>query len=203
MDRPDDQSLLRRASDHRRERKRLGTGQRDRYGQALARGRNRRGGRDAHYPFGKYAVYPGGNFETHLRPFTEGAFRLEGKTASCGAIMPYYSVSWRQDKTSNENVGNSYNTYLIRDLLIGACHYQGVICTDWGIIYDKTPRVGMYVRGGKCHGVEGWTQEERILRLMMNGVNQFGGYDDYEKVEAAYQLGCGRYGRETWRKNCG
>ncbi len=155
------------------------------------------GGRDAHYPFGKYAVYPGGNFESHLRPFTEGAFRLDGKTACCAAIMPYYTVSWQQDKTNHENVGNSYNTYLIRDLLLGTCRYQGVICTDWGIIYDKTPHVGMYVRGGKCHGVEGWTQEERILRLMLNGVNQFGGYDDYEKVETANRLGCERYGWET------
>ena len=161
------------------------------------RGGTGEGGRDAHYPFGKYAVYPGGHFETHLRPFTEGAFRLEGKTACCAAVMPYYSVSWDQDQTNHENVGNSYNTYLIRDLLIGSCGYQGVICTDWGIVYDPTPHVGMYVRGGKCHGVETWPLEERILRLMMNGVDQFGGYDDIDRVEAAYQLGCQRYGQHA------
>lgn len=38
------------------------------------------GGRDAHYAYGKYAVYPGENFAEHLRPFTEGAFSLGGKT---------------------------------------------------------------------------------------------------------------------------
>ena len=34
------------------------------------------GGRDAHYPFGKYAVYPGNNFETHLLPFINGAMTV-------------------------------------------------------------------------------------------------------------------------------
>jgi beta-glucosidase len=32
------------------------------------------GGRDGHFAYGKFAVYPGNNFETHLKPFTEGAF---------------------------------------------------------------------------------------------------------------------------------
>lgn len=30
------------------------------------------GGRDAHYAYGKYAVYPGGNFDEHLKPFARG-----------------------------------------------------------------------------------------------------------------------------------
>ena len=38
------------------------------------------GGRDAHYSYGKYTVYPGANFEEHLFPFLEGAFKLKGKT---------------------------------------------------------------------------------------------------------------------------
>ena len=154
------------------------------------------GGRDAHYPFGKYAVYPGGRFQTHLRSFLEGAMSLDGKTKSCAAIMPYYSVSWDQDAVNHENVGDSYNTYLIRDLLIGKYGYEGVICTDWAIIQDKTPHIGVYVRGGKCHGTEAWTEEERILRLIMNGVNQFGGYDCLDKAIAAYEMGCGRYGQQ-------
>lgn len=154
------------------------------------------GGRDAHYPFGKYAVYPGGNFAEHLRPFLEGAFQLPGKTGSCAAIMPYYTISWQQDTKNHENVGNSYSEYLIRDLLIEKNGYQGVICTDWGIVFDQTPHVGVYVRGGKCHGVEHLSQEERILKLICNGVNQFGGLDDREKVDFAYEIGCERYGRE-------
>ena len=36
------------------------------------------GGRDAHFAYGKYAVYPGKNFEMHQKPFVEGAFKLHG-----------------------------------------------------------------------------------------------------------------------------
>lgn len=155
------------------------------------------GGRDAHYPFGKYAVFPGNNLAGHLRPFTEGAMKLPGPTKSCAAIMPYYTISWEQDVKNHENVGNSYSEYLIRDLLIEQYGYEGVICTDWGIVRDKTPHVGMYVLGGKCHGVEELPAEERILKLLRNGVNQFGGLDEREKVDLAYRIGCERYGKEA------
>ena len=73
------------------------------------------GGRDAHYAYGKYAVYPGGNFEEHLKPFTEGAFRLTGKTGKASAVMPYYTISQGVDQENGENVGNSYNQFLIGD----------------------------------------------------------------------------------------
>ena len=158
------------------------------------------GGRDAHYPFGKYAVYPGGNFAEHLRPFLEGAFQLPGKTGSCAAVMPYYTISWNQDVKKHENVGNAYSEYLIRDLLIEKYSYDGLICTDWGITRDKTPHIGMYVLGGKCHGVEHLTQEQRILKLMRCGVNQFGGLDSREKVDEAYHLGCKEYGSEEMNR---
>jgi beta-glucosidase len=154
------------------------------------------GGRDAHYPFGKYAVYPGNRFETHLRPFTEGAFRLEKGTGSVGAIMPYYTVSWGQDKKDGKNVGNSFSTYIIKDLLLGTYQYDGVICTDWDIISDKRPHVGMYVMGGKCYGVEELSIPQRVLLLIENGVNQIGGLDDRSVVDAALELGRQQYSQE-------
>lgn len=33
-------------------------------------------------------------------------------------------------KKYNENVGNSYNTYLIQDLLRGEPGYEGVVCNE-------------------------------------------------------------------------
>jgi beta-glucosidase len=45
-------------------------------------------GRDAHFAYGKFAVYPGNNLETQMKTFTEGAFRLEGKTKKAAAVMP-------------------------------------------------------------------------------------------------------------------
>ena len=71
------------------------------------------GGRDAHYNYGKYAVYPGGAFETHLKPFTEGAFKLNGATVMASAVMPYYTISTGIDP-SGKNVGNSFSKYIIR-----------------------------------------------------------------------------------------
>lgn len=55
------------------------------------------GGRDAHYNYGKYAVYPGNNLADHLQPFVEGAFKLDGPTKTTGAIMPYYTISYGID----------------------------------------------------------------------------------------------------------
>ena len=154
-------------------------------------------GRDAHYPFGKYAVYPGSNFEEHLKPFLNGAMKLEGKTQKCAAIMPYYNIPWNQDQVHGENVGNAYSEYIIKDLLIEKYGYDGVICTDWNIAQDKTPEIGMYVMGGKCHGVEGLSEEERFLKLMINGVNQFGGIDTAEYVKKAYERGCKKFERRS------
>ena len=91
------------------------------------------GGRDAHFSYGKYAVYPGENFEEHLKPFTEGAFRLDGKTEQASSVMPYYTISYGIDKKYGENVGNSYSKYIVQELLRDTCGYDGVVCTDWGI----------------------------------------------------------------------
>ena len=94
------------------------------------------GGRDAHFNYGKFAVYPGNNFQTHLKAFTEGAFQLEGGTGKASAVMPYYTISYGVDP-SGKNVGNSYNKYIISDLLRGEFGYDGVVCTDWNITYDN------------------------------------------------------------------
>ena len=149
------------------------------------------GGRDAHYAFGEYAVYPGNNFAEHLKPFTEGAFHLNGPTSQAACVMPYYTVSVGQ----GEAVGNSYNTYLIRDLLRGQYGYQGVVCTDWGIMEDPLPDLDTF--GPRAYGMQDLTETERYLRVIMNGVDQFGGPLKSEKIREAFRLGCERYGEEA------
>lgn len=79
------------------------------------------GGRDAHYAYGKYAVYPGGSFDEHLKPFTQGAFALPGKTGRASAVMPYYTISYGADRENGENVGNSYSRYLTHMPLRTSC----------------------------------------------------------------------------------
>jgi beta-glucosidase len=155
-------------------------------------------GRDAHYGFGKYAVYPGNNFEAHMIPFTEGAFKLNGATRMASAVMPYYTISFGQDTQNKENVANSYNTYIINDLLRQKYHYDGVVCTDWGITGDQTS-VDQFMTG-KPWGVESLTVVQRHYKVLMAGVDQFGGNNDAAPVIEAYELGVKEHGEEMMRQ---
>lgn len=155
-------------------------------------------GRDAHYAFGKYAVYPGGNFEEHKKPFTEGAFQLDGPTAKAAAVMPYYTISWNQDQKYGENVGNSFSKYIIHDLLRQGENYDGVVCTDWGVTHDPSPDLGAF--GSRDHGVEHLSEAEKHLKILENGVDMFGGNSAMAPVVEAYRLGCDKYGEDAMRK---
>ncbi len=44
------------------------------------------GGREAHSKYGKYAVYPGGQFNTQLIPFVDGGLKLTGKFEPQGLL---------------------------------------------------------------------------------------------------------------------
>lgn len=154
-------------------------------------------GRDAHYSYGKYAVYPGNNLADNLIPFTEGAMKLEGGTKMASAVMPYYTISYNQDTKNNENVGNSYSSYLITDLLRGKYAYDGVACTDWGVTKDE-PAVDSF--GTTPWGVEKLTVSERHFKAIMAGMDQFGGNNDKGPVVEAYEMGVKEYGEDFMRK---
>ena len=156
------------------------------------------GGRDAHYGFGKYAVYPGNNFDQLMIPFTEGAFKLNGKTSTVAAIMPYYTISYNQDVKNHENVGNNYSSYIIGDLLRDKYHFNGVVCTDWNVTHDEAG-IDQF-RGGKCWGVENLSVAERHYKVLMAGVDQFGGNNDLKPVMEAYQIGVKEHGEEFMHK---
>ena len=154
------------------------------------------GGRDAHYNYGKYAVYPGGAFETHLRPFTEGAFKLAGPTVKASAVMPYYTISTGIDP-SGKNVGNSFSKYIITDLLREKYGYDGVVCTDWNITYNNA---GIDKFDGKCWGVEEMTVAQRHYECLKAGVDQFGGNNDKGPVLEAYAMWVEEFGKESAEK---
>lgn len=156
------------------------------------------GGRDAHYPFGKFAVYPGNHAKDHEKPFTKGALKLNGPTGCVSAIMPYYTVSWGLDKVNGKNVGNSYSHYLIHDLLRGKYQYDGIVCTDWGITQDPLPEIDSF--SSRCYGVEDLTVAQRHLLAIENGVDQFGGNSEITPILHAYKLGCEKYGEAVMRE---
>ena len=142
------------------------------------------GGRDGHYGYGKYAVYPGDNLDEHVKAFTEGAFKLNNGTGYATAVMPYYTISYDQTPDGT-NVGNSYNKYIITDLLREKYGYDGVVCTDWMITADAKNDAAFT---GKCWGVEDLTVDERHYMVLQAGVDQFGGNNDKDPVIAAYNM---------------
>ena len=156
------------------------------------------GGRDAHFAYGKFAVYPGNNFQMHLRTFTEGAFKLNGSTKKAAAVMPYYTISYNQDTKNGENVGNGYSKYLVTDLLRNKYGYDGVVCTDWLVTANEGPKPDMFM--GKSWGTEKLSVAERHYKVLMAGVDQFGGNNDAKPVLEAYAMGVKEYGEAFMRK---
>lgn len=130
----------------------------------FAGGGPQREGLDPHFPFQKGQIYPGHNFKYHLIPF-EAAF-----AAHTAAIMPYYGVPMGQTK---EDVGFSYNKAMITDLLRHHYHYDGVVCTDWGLVTDA--HLGPVVWPARAWGVENLDIPARVQKIIDAGVDQFGG----------------------------
>jgi beta-glucosidase len=118
-------------------------------------------GWDAHFASGKGQVYPGNNFDYHLIPFTEGAF--PAKTAS---IMPYYGIPKGQ---TSEDVGFAYNKDIITGLLRDSLGFNGVVCTDWGIVTD------MAIKEAAAWGVEHLSEKERVKKIFDAGCDMIGG----------------------------
>ncbi len=121
-------------------------------------------GLDPHFPFQKGQVYPGNNFRYHLIPFKAAI------AVHTAAIMPYYGVPMN---ITSENVAMSFNKDIITGWLRDSLHYDGVVCTDWGLINDS--KMGNVVWPARAWGVENLTPEERILKAINAGVDQFGG----------------------------
>ena len=88
-------------------------------------------GEDPHFPYGREQVYPGGNFDYHLIPF-EAAL-----AAGTAQIMPYYGMPVG---TALEEVGFGFNRGVITALLRERYGFDGVVCTDWGLLNDTSDR---------------------------------------------------------------
>ncbi len=156
-------------------------------------------GLDAHNPWGKEQIYPGGQFAYHLVPF-EGAFE-----ARVAAVMPYYAMplGLTQDGQPVEEVGFGFNRQIITDLLRGHFKFDGVVLSDWGIVNDCDSRCEQgltqdevnagvspwTVPFGMSWGVEKLTKAERYAKAIDAGVDQFGGVEDPAPLLAAVQSG--------------
>ena len=122
-------------------------------------------GEDPHFAYGKDQVYPGGMFEYHMRVF-EAAFE-----AGTAQIMPYYG---RPVGTPLEEVGFGFNREVVTGLLRERYDFDGVVCTDWGLVTDM-PLPDGSVFAAKCWGVEELGVEERLVKIVEAGCDQLGG----------------------------
>ncbi len=121
-------------------------------------------GEDPHFPYGREQVYPGGQFELHLKPF-EAAFE-----AGARQIMPYYGMPVG---TEYEEVGFGFNKSVITGLLRERFGFDGLVCTDWGLITDAS--IMGDVHPARAWGVEDLTPKQRVKKVLDAGADQFGG----------------------------
>ena len=126
-------------------------------------------GEDPHFPYGREQVYPGGKFEEHLLPFRDAI------KAGTSAIMPYYGmpVGLEREGQPIEEVGFGFNRQIITGLLREELGYDGVVCTDWGLLH-ASEAFGMTLPA-RAWGVEHLSVEERMIKVLDAGCDQFGG----------------------------
>ena len=75
--------------------------------------------------------------------------------------------------TEYEEVGFSFNRSVITGLLREQLGFDGIVCTDWGLVIDA-PEPGP-LSAARAWGVEHLSADERLLKLLEAGVDQFGG----------------------------
>ena len=118
-------------------------------------------GLDPHLYSGRNQVYPGDNFNYHLKPFKAAIDN------GLKVIMPYYGIPVDQTR---ENVAMAYNKDILTNLLRKKMGFEGVICTDWGII------------SGRHWGVDELSIKERYKKSILAGVDQYGGESSPEYI---------------------
>ncbi|GAA2472022.1 glycoside hydrolase family 3 protein [Terrabacter carboxydivorans] len=131
-------------------------------------------GEDAHFPYGREQVYPGGRFADHLKPFPP---IIEAGTAG---IMPYYGmpVDLVVDGVEIEPIGFGYNKQVVTGLLREKLGYDGVVVTDWELVNDN--HVGDQVLPARAWGVEHLDPHGRMELILEAGADQFGGEECVE-----------------------
>ena len=128
-------------------------------------------GEDPHFAYGREQVYPGGQIEYHLKPFRAAI------AAGTSQIMPYYGMPVGTDW---EEVGFAFSHGVITDLLRNELGYDGIVCTDWGLISDSV--IMDQPMPARAWGVEHLSELDRAEKIIDAGCDQFGGESRPELV---------------------
>jgi beta-glucosidase len=88
---------------------------------------------------------------------------------------------------TDENVGMAYNRAIITGLLREKYSYDGVVCSDWGLVTDLvTPD---FTWPARAWGVEHLSGVERVAKLLNAGVDMLGGESCPAYLVEAVQAG--------------
>lgn len=148
-------------------------------------------GFDGHNYYGRYARFPGGRFDDHVKPFL-GAF-----AAGVVGVMPTYDIldGLKIDGTPVEPVGAGFNKQLLAEQLRGKYKFRGLVLSDWAITQDCAdacmtgqPRQAPF-QIAMPWGVESLTKAQRFAKGMNAGIDQFGGVDDGQPFVDAVKAG--------------
>jgi beta-glucosidase len=121
-------------------------------------------GEDPHFSYGREQVYPGGMFELHLRPF------IAAIEAGGSQLMPYYGMPVGTDY---EEVGFGFSRRVITELLRDHLGFDGIVCTDWGLLTDGTFLGEPFP--ARAWGVEHLDVPDRLSMVIDAGCDQIGG----------------------------
>jgi beta-glucosidase-like glycosyl hydrolase len=135
-------------------------------------------GEDSHFDYGKDQAYPAGYFDYHLEPF-KNAIR-----AGTRQMMPYYS---KAVNTKYEEVAFAFNKSIVHGLLRQQLGFQGIVCTDWGVISDAVI-MGQNMPA-RAWGCEHLSDLEKVIKVLDAGCDQFGGEWRPELVVEAVRKG--------------
>lgn len=107
--------------------------------------------------------------------------RLPLRTAR---LLPYYGMPIG---TQYEEVGFGFNYGVIARLLRKHYGFDGVVCTDWGLLTDKS--IAGRTMFARAWGVEHLSRLERAKKALDAGVDQFGGEECPELIVELVQSG--------------
>jgi beta-glucosidase len=151
-------------------------------------------GFDGHNSYGRYAVFPAGQFDLHVKPFDQ-AF-----AASVVGVMPTYAIlkDLSLDGQPLEQVGAGFSKQLLTDQLRSKHGFKGVVISDWAITNDcgETCRNGFpdgqkpsFAGLSTAWGVEDLAKVDRYAKGVNAGLDQFGGVEDTADLVAAVKTG--------------